>query len=69
MKQTIKAICAMLAGAAILLAAEAAWIADAGFIVRKADAQERRRIDAVYSLVAVSPADEFAGLGAGEWAK
>ena len=65
----IKAAAWMLAGAALLLAMEAAWIVDAGFIVKKADADARRQRDEVYSLVSVNPADEFAGLGEGEWAK
>lgn len=69
MKALIKAAALMLAGAALLLTVEAAWIVDAGFIVRKTDADARRQRDETYSLAASNPADEFAGLGDGEWSK
>lgn len=57
------------AGVLFLLAAEVAWVLDAGFIVKKSDAEYRRNVAEAYDRMAVDPIDEFAGLEEGAWSK
>lgn len=49
----------MILGAFILAALEAAWIVKAGLIVRKSVAEESRKWDRIYSVIAVNPFNEM----------
>lgn len=65
-----KAGLGMLGGAFLLAYFIVLWAAGHHFfLIPKAEAEAKYSTDAAYSLIAINPADEFAGQGTDEWKK